>query len=547
MIRTNPRQADFRYRYQESRIWWLLVFLISQLGLFPAWVQAQQQTAPQQQSEPQPVNVFEKVIQEAAQRAQREYQPVEANLPDDIANLSYSKYRAIRFKPERALFREQSDFEVQLFHPGFLYKTPVKVHVLDSDQQLVDVKYQADLFEFGNPVAHLSNNTYQHTGFSGFRVHYPLNTTRYKDELLVFQGASYFRLVGAGQVYGISTRGLAINTGDSGGEEFPFFTEFWIQKPALDATSLTVWALLDSPSVTGAYQFTLKPASSVIVDVEAKLFARKEVAKLGIAPLTSMFYFGENKSRHYDDYRPEVHDSDGLQLRSQQDEWIWRPLNNPKALQITSSMMNNPKGFGLLQRDGSFDHYLDTEARYHKRPGIWIEPLQEWGEGRVELVEIPTDSETNDNIVAYWVSARPFKTGQQRDLHYRITTTNGTPHQHDLAKVIRTRQGWGSFPGADTGEGGPPERSLRQFIVDFKGGDLSRIDSSLPLQAKLQNSSGSVSDLRVSKLKDGSTWRVAFKLAPNKESTVDMRLQLTLRGQPLSEVWNYVWNPNSIQ
>ncbi|MVF13152.1 glucan biosynthesis protein [Ketobacter sp. MCCC 1A13808] len=492
-------------------------------------------------AQPQPA-LLDQITARAKALAATDYVVPEETLPAPFANMSYSQYRSIRFRPEAALFRDESAFEIQMFHPGFLYKQPVKLNVVDPNKQVSEVGYDAHQFEFGKPSAGLANNDFHHTGYAGYRIHYPLNSAEYKDELLVFQGASYFRVVGGGQIYGISARGLAINTGEPGGEEFPRFTEFWIEKPAPQATSMTILALLDSPSVTGVYQFTLKPNATVIVDVEAKLFARTDVTKLGIAPLTSMFYFGENKTRHFDDFRPEVHDSDGMQVLTQGGEWIWRPLTNPKKLQITSSVSPNVKGFGLFQRDRQFESYLDSEAHYDQRPSLWVEPTGEWGEGRVELVEIPTDSETNDNIVAYWVPKQQLKAGQELEIRYRLKTADSVMPEQLTAQVVRTRVG-----RAGSGGNNSPDTSLRQFVVDFAGGDLTKVAAGLPMEARLEVSSGNFRDLTVLKLQDGKTWRVAFKLAPEEDRTVDMRLQLLLRGQPLSEVWNYVWNPDNIE
>ena len=218
-------------------------------------------------------------------------------------------------------------------------------------------------------------------GFAGFRVHFPVNTQAYKDEVLVFLGASYFRALGQGQQFGLSARGLAIDTAESSGEEFPRFVEFWIERPQPGAKELTIYALLDSPRATGAYRFVLKPGVTTVLDTDARLFLRKNVAKLGLAPLTSMFYFGGNQRPSREDYRPAVHDSDGLSIREATNNWIWRPLVNPKRLLVTSFALSDPAGFGLMQRARSFEQYQDLEARYDLRPSAWIEPKGGWGTG----------------------------------------------------------------------------------------------------------------------------------------------------------------------
>ena len=261
----------------------------------------------------------------------------------------------------------------------------------------------------------------QKLGFAGFRIHYPLNTPRYKDELAVFLGASYFRLLGKGQRYGASARGLALDTGERGGEEFPRFEQFWIEKPARNATQLVLYALLDSKRVTGAYRFVLKPGDETVAEVQSRLYFREAVGKVGIAPVTSMFMYGENQPGSGDGFRPEVHDSDGLSIASASGEWIWRPLVNPKRLLTTSFALPGTRGFGLMQRDRAFASYEDLEARYDLRPSLWVEPTSSWGPGRVELVQIPTPDETNDNIVAYWVPAEAPKAGASLAYSYRLS------------------------------------------------------------------------------------------------------------------------------
>lgn len=471
------------------------------------------------------------------------FQPPGRDLPSVLADMSYDQYRRINFRPEAALWRGDSPFEVQFFYPGFLYREPVTVRTVTLDGANTPVPFDPALFNYhGDPVA-IPPESISGLGFAGLRVHYPLNTQAYKDEFLVFQGASYFRLVGPGQMYGLSARGLAINTAEGSGEEFPAFREFWLVKPAADATRLWILALLDSPSLTGAYSFEVVPGAPTSVVVEARLFARQDILKLGVAPLTSMFFYGENRTRFFDDFRPEVHDSDGLLMQTGADEWIWRPLTNSPELRVTSMQDKNPAGFGLLQRDREFDNYQDAEARYEMRPSLWIEPDGEWGDGRLELVEIPTDSETNDNVVSYWVPAAPVKAGSEWRFRYRMTTFNDRLPQHDKAHVIRTRIGWAALPG----QANPPPRSKRQFVVDFSGGALDSLPAALQISPELQINNGSAEDVSVTRLPDGDSWRVSFKLKPDDEGPVDMRLFLALREQRLSEVWNYVWSPTAVR
>ena len=318
-----------------------------------------------------------------------------------MQGLTYDRYRDIRFKPNEAWWRgAKLPFELAFFHQGFYFDQPVRINEVVAGR-VREIKFSPDLFDFG--ANKIDRQKMQGLGFAGFRVHYPVNTPKYKDEVLVFLGASYFRAMGKGQVYGLSARALAVDTALISGEEFPRFVEFWIEQPAANARELTIYGLLDSKRVTGAYRFLLKPGVETVVDVKAQIFLRENVSKLGLAPLTSMFTFGENQRPRTEDYRPEVHDSDGLLIQSGTGEWIWRPLTNPKRLLVTSFALDNPLGFGLMQRDRDFSRYEDLEARYERRPSAWVEPKGKWGAGRVELVQIPSPDETNDNIVAYWV------------------------------------------------------------------------------------------------------------------------------------------------
>lgn len=497
----------------------------------------------QQPDSPSLAALLDAMTERAKTLSTEAFQPAGQNLPDVLKNMSYDQYRQINFRPDAALWQGQSPFEVQFFYPGFLYREPVSIRTISPDGTNTPLPFDPGLFNYYNEPVEIPPDALSRLGFAGLRVHYPLNTQGYKDEFLVFQGASYFRLVGPGQTYGLSARGLAINTAESSGEEFPAFREFWLVKPGADASRLWILALLDSPSVTGAYSFEVIPGAPTSIVVEAKLFARKDIHKLGVAPLTSMFFYGENRTRFFDDFRPEVHDSDGLLMHTGGGEWIWRPLTNPPELRVTSLQDTNPAGFGLLQRDRDFANYQDTEAHYEQRPSLWIEPEGDWGEGRLELVEIPTDSETNDNVVSYWVPAAPVKAGSEWRFRYRMTTFNDRLPQHHQAHVAATRIGWAALPGQHN----PPPRSERQFVVDFEGGALSSLPAALQITPDLHINNGSAEDLRVTQLPDGKSWRVSFKLKPQSTGPVDMRLFLALREQRLSEVWNYVWSPTAVR
>ncbi|WP_248290921.1 glucan biosynthesis protein [Pseudoalteromonas arctica] len=492
--------------------------------------------------------LFAVVTARAKQLAAKDYVAAPVITVDALNNINYQDYRAIRFRQDHAIWKDESLYEVQLFHPGFLYKNPVTINTVDSDAKVKSLPFKTDYYRYDGTAAPLEQEittalgTTQ-LGHAGFRVHFPLNNNEYKDEVAVFQGASYFRIVGPDQVYGISARGLAIDTALSSGEEFPVFKEFWLVKPKPEDTHIVLYALLDSPSVTGAYRFEISPSTATEVTTKMQIFARKDIKKLGIAPLTSMFYHGENSTKFFDDYRPEVHDSDGLLMQSQDNKWVWRPLNNPKQLSVTSFGYDNPKGFGLAQRDREFNNYLDTEAHYHARPSLWIEPQGAWGNGRVELVEIPTDTETNDNIVSYWVPEQPLKAGETLSFSYKLSTFNAALASQDKARVLRTRIGSAALPGEEN----PPPKSHRQFTVDFTGDNINNLSAKLKLLANLSLNSGEISDKTVQQLPNNQGWRVAFKVAPEGGKPVDMRLSLTLRDKEVSEVWSYVWYPNDVE
>lgn len=484
--------------------------------------------------------LFQQIIQKARTLAGQPYSPPDTDkIPQALKNLDYDQYQDIRFARNQALWRGQALFNVEFFHLGFHYLDPVIINQVVNGN-VSEVPYNPALFTFG-ANKNLSGKLSSDLGFAGFRIHYPLNRPDYKDEVIAFLGASYFRMVGRGQSYGISARGLAIDTATSEGEEFPRFTEFWLVRPAKDDTSMTFYALLDSKSVTGAYRFVLTPGADTTLQVTAHLVARKDVDKLGIAPLTSMFDYGENRVRFVDDYRPEVHDSDGLLDYTGGGLWIWRPLRNPKKLSISDFLDNGPRGFGLVQRDRDFSHYEDMDAHYEKRPSFWVKPDGNWGKGAVQLIEIPSDNETNDNIVAFWKPDKPFKAGEERTFSYRLETFAGRQPMEHLAHVVQTRIGWGGSPGQKN----PPPHSLRRFMVEFAGGQLSTLQASQPVHAELSTSAGNFSDVKVQRLPNGH-WRVGFKLHPQDGKEADMKLHLSLRGRRLSENWAYLWNPDEL-
>ncbi|HLX27032.1 MAG TPA: glucan biosynthesis protein G [Casimicrobiaceae bacterium] len=474
---------------------------------------------------------FDEVARRARDLAASAYKKPDVDLPKALQELTYDQYRDIRFRPDRAMWRKQKlPFELMFFHQGLYYNYPVKLHEIAPDG-VHDIPFDPSLFDYGKN--HIDPNTLKGLGFAGFRVHYAINSPKYKDEVLVFLGASYFRALGKGQRYGISARGLAIDTALMSGEEFPRFTEFWIERPTPQARELHIYALLDSPRATGGYGFVLKPGVDTVLDVRCELYLRQNVSKLGIAPLTSMYYFGENHRLGIDDFRPEVHDSDGLSIQSGTGEWIWRPLVNPKRLLVTSFAVNNPQGFGVLQRDKSFFDYEDLEARYETRPSVWIEPKGPWGNGRIELVQIPTPDETNDNIVAYFVPDVSPAPLAPYDLQYRMLWQKENETRPSLAYVSQSRRGHGYRR--------KPDDSIA-FMIDFEGDVLRKLPPDTPVQGVVSTDSN-IELLEANAYHNDVTggWRLALRIRRQDDKKPgEMRGFLRNGGMTLSETWSYI-------
>jgi glucans biosynthesis protein len=439
--------------------------------------------------------------------------------------LTYDQYRAIRFDPAAAIWlRENRTFAVDLLYPGFIFDVPVNINLVVGSTAR-RVLFTNERFAYGPEVPPLAASG-ELGGYSGFRVRAPLNSPDNLDEFLVFQGASYFRGVAKGQLYGLSARGLAVRTARPEGEEFPFFSDFWIERPPEQAEQIVIHALLQSPSVVGAYTFTARPGDETIVDVQVKLFPRVELTGFGIAPLTSMFLFDASNRARFDDYRNAVHDSDGLQIVNGRGERLWRPLANTRTLQVSAFLDDSPKGFGLLQRKRQFADFEDAEAQYDRRPSLWVEPSAEWGPGHVELIEIPSSREMNDNIVAFWQPRAPLPAQQAADFSYRLRFTK-EPLDDSLARVTATRVGQSL-----TSEG------HRSFVIDFKGaGDIPD-----DLAPEVWSSAGAVFVPRGHVVAQTGEYRVAFELDPEREDIVELRVVPVSNGKPWGETWLYRWS-----
>jgi periplasmic glucans biosynthesis protein len=473
--------------------------------------------------------IFTMVQARALELSSQPYVKNTPDLPPFLATLNYDQYRDIRFQPKQSLWLKQRlPFQAQFFSRASMFTERVLVNIIEQDK-VVPVDFEPDMFDFGRlPVpAEIPKDL----GFAGFRLHYPINRRNYYDEVITFLGASYFRAVGRRQLYGLSARGLALDTAHDKGEEFPVFREFWLQKPEHKARQMTVYALLDSPSVTGAYRFVIKPGAGTEIDVKAYLYFRNNVELLGVAPLTSMFFHGKTTKHDVDDFRPEVHDSDGLWIVSGSGEQLWRPLNNPQRLATSYYRIDSPRAFGLLQRERDFSAYQDLEARYEKRPGAWVEPVGDWGAGSVELIEIPTDDEYHDNIVAFWVPAEPATEGSRRSFEYRLTFGDKPKAGQDQARAIATRIG----AGADA------KSAERKFVIDFAGADLTRLRETPELVADLSSSTGVVGKPVIQRNPFTSGYRAYFDFTPGNEPLSELRCNLHIDTDVLTETWTYQW------
>ncbi len=476
----------------------------------------------------------------ARELAAKPYQPPPEVLPATIAHLTWDQMQQIRFKDQNALWHDDnSKFRIRFFHLGLYNKLPVRIFEV-HDGHARQLAYDPALFDYGHSGVD-ANQLPAELGFAGIQVFF---RTDWRRDVAAFQGASYFRAGGENKQYGLSTRGLAIDCGLPRSEEFPRFTSFWLERPVPDANRFTIYALLDSPSVAGAYRIQIAPGEPLTMDIDAAIYPRRSIELLGVAPLTSMFLCGENDRRVSWDFRPEIHDSDGLSMHTGAGEWIWRPLANPSQLRVNSFLDDNPRGFGLLQRDRNFDHYQDDGAFYDRRPSAWVEPKSDeagagLGKGAVHLVEIPTNDETFDNIVAFWTPAAKPRAGEELLFSYRLFWGQKLLAVPKLATVQATRTGIGGVVGV--------KRTYFswRFAVDFASGELASLGADAKVEPVITASRGKVEIISARPLKAIDGWRAMFDIRPTDESVepFDLRLFLRLNGRPLTETWLYQWTP----
>jgi periplasmic glucans biosynthesis protein len=464
--------------------------------------------------------------------------------------IDYEAHGKIRFKTEYALFGNgPGPFPVTFFHLGRFFQKPVRMHVVDGPdgkQAAREIVYETSYFDMpaDSPARKLGENA----GFAGFRFQEsrqghpgpkgePLDWRT--NDWVAFLGASYFRAIGELYQYGLSARGIAVDVAEAGrSEDFPDFTHIYFETPAADAQSVTVLALLDGASVTGAFRFVMQRGKGVIMDIDKVLYPRRDIGRFGITPLTSMYWYSETVKPTGIDWRPEVHDSDGLAMWTGAGERIWRPLNNPPRITASAFVDDNPRGFGLLQRDRVTDHFLDG-VFYQGRPSLWVEPMGAWGKGTVQLVEIPTDDEIHDNIVAMWVPAEPARPGSAHEFRYRLYWLADEPFPTPLGRCVATRLGNGGQPGQ------PRPKGVRKFMVEFLGGPLEKLPFGTKPEPVLWASRGTFSYIFTEAVPNDvpGQWRAQFDLTVTGTEPVDMRLYLKADETVLTETWLFQYNP----
>ena len=461
------------------------------------------------------------VIERARRLSEEPFSPP-AQAPASLSELDYSDYRKINYQQDAAVWgRTPTRFSIQLFAPGFIYRDLVDINVVENGRSF-PLTVSEDSFRV--PAPWLATVLADLGKYAGMRLHYPLNSDNYADEFLVFKGASYFRGVSRGQLYGLSARGLAIDVAGPKGEEHPIFRHFWVERPSSSQESMVVHALLDSKRVTGAYRFGIYPGAPLRMDIEVTLFPREDIAHIGLAPLTSMFLHGPLDHADRRDYRPAVHDSEGLAIWRGNGERLWRPLANPRSLQISAFVDENPQGFGLIQRQRDFTHYQDLETNYERRPSAWVQPLGNWGRGHVQLVEIPTDAETNDNIVAYWRPDEGLRRDETFKYAYRLSWPDRVPSTVDTVQVVRSAGGQKLFS------------DRQEVMIDYSNLSAASLEG-IVVHASMNP--GRILEARIQPNPAINGARVFLTLDKNDAPVAEMRVELKRGDEPVAETWLY--------
>jgi len=474
---------------------------------------------------------FEGLRESAKRLAAEPYKPPVIRFADELERIDYDAYQQIRFQSDHALWAKDSGpYPIEFFHLGRYFKASVRLHVVGTGEAR-EILYSPDMFDFGK--ARFAADLPKDLGFAGFRV----MDDGGKPDWLAFLGGAYFRSSGELNQYGLSARGIAIDLGLPTPEEFPRFTDSWFEPSSKDSKAVVIYALMDGPSIAGAYRLECTRSTGVVIDVDAVLYPRADIKRMGVAPLTSMFWFDETNRRQARDWRPEIHDSDGLALWTGSGERIWRPLNNPPQVQVSAFSDKSPKGFGLLQRDRDFDNYQDDGVFYDRRPSVWVEPVGDWGAGAVQLLEIPTDDEIHDNIGAYWVPEASVKAGSEWPLKYRLHWLADEPYPGKLARAIATRLGRGGIPGQ------PRPADKNKIVIDFAGGPLEELKKADPVKLVVSAARGKIDNDYTLQVVGTTHWRAFLDIAVEGPEPVDIRAYLRLGDKTLTETWLYQYIP----
>jgi glucans biosynthesis protein len=461
------------------------------------------------------------VTEAARTLSKRPFKPLADDIPSVFRDLNYEQ---IRQRPGTEIWAaENTGFAIEPLHRGSIFSSPMEIGLV-AEAKARRIIYDPALFDFGKLAVPAKTGD---IGFSGFRV--LAQGSGGFSELAIFQGASFFRAVAPGQSLGTMARAMSIKTADPRGEEFPAFRSVWIERPTLAAGALVIHALIDSESVTGAYRFTVRPGDATIIDTECALFARAAVDNLGLATMSATHLSGPIDERCDGDLRPSVSEVTGLQMLTGKGEWLWRPVANRDTLQISTFVDENPRGFGFLQRDRNFDHYQDDDQHVETRPSLWIEPIGDWSAGGVQLVEIPSDSEANDNIIGYWKPKQPLAAGSETFFAYRQFWCWNPPEQPPLAIATQSHSGRGS------------SSKRRRFVVEFAGDILRIPENAEAMKPNLNAAPGSIVEPRTFTSGDKKSRRIVFEIDPGNESYSEIRLVLEAGGKPISETWLFRW------
>ena len=481
------------------------------------------------------------LIARAQALAEQPHQGAADALPPPFDSLDYDMYRAIRPRAGHAAGLDiGAQFQADLLPPGWLFNTPVQIS-LPGRRARVD--FEPESFDFdpryfpdGAP-----QGPFPGLGHSGLRIRYPLNSPDRLDDLIVLQGASYFRALARDVAYGLSARGLALGTGGTGPEEFPVTREIDVFDTS--GGQLHFGCLIDSRRTAAALIVSLRPGNAenpeTVMQCDLHLFVREVVADIGIAPLTSMFQHNALGPARVDDFRPAVHDSDVLVVDNGAGERLWRPLANPAQVEMSGFLDDGPRAFGLLQMPDNFAAFRDAEGAYHRRPSAFVEPVGAWGKGAVWLLEIPTANEYADNIVTFWRPLDPLQPGRAHRFRYDLRWT-----QPGLA-ALPEAAGLELLPVNSASGVNPEDIASRLFVIDYAVAGDTPLPAPDDLELVIAQPEGAVISGQALYRIEGERQklRASFVLTPSEASVrCELRMQLRKAGRDIAPVWLYRWS-----